>query len=76
MPRAVPDVPGEEKSPEFDHVEAEAEVSPSASTNQCDMCRFLFVGYNRAHSKQAKAEYGEGFLLHYTKFHHHVFGDV
>lgn len=42
----------------------------------CEMCQFLFLGYKRAHSKQAKAEYGEGFLIHFTRHHHDVFGDI
>lgn len=44
--------------------------------HQCEMCQFLYVGYKGAHSKQAKAEYGEGFLNHYVRFHHDVFGDI
>lgn len=43
--------------------------------HQCEMCQFLYVGYKKAHSKQAKAEYGEGFLNHYVQFHNDVFGD-
>lgn len=43
---------------------------------QCEICQFLYVGYRKAHSKQAKAEYGEGFLEHFTTMHHDVFGDI
>lgn len=42
----------------------------------CEMCQFLYTGYKKAHSKQAKAEYGEGFLNHYVHYHHDVFGDI
>lgn len=41
----------------------------------CEMCQFLFIGHKNAHSKQAKAEYGEGFLIHFTRFHSEVFGE-
>lgn len=36
---------------------------------ECIMCEFLVEGYGKAHSKQAKAEYGEGYLRHRIKFH-------
>lgn len=44
--------------------------------NRCEMCQFLFEGYKKAHSRQAKAEYGEGFLEHYIRHHPDVFGVI
>ncbi len=48
----------------------------SSSRNHCDMCDFLFEGYRNAHSKQAKAEYGEGFLNHFVKFHKKLWDEI
>jgi len=44
--------------------------------HHCSMCTFLFEGYGKAHSKQAKAEYGEGFLVHFTKFHKSLWDEI
>ncbi len=51
----------------------EKKAQPGTPTVQCMMCDFLFRGYKNAHSKQAKAEYGEGFLNHFTILHPDVF---
>jgi len=52
------------------------EPEPEEKSNACDMCQFLYTGYKNAHSKQARGDYGEGFLMHYTRYHHEVFGDI
>lgn len=56
--------------------EQSGEKAERSEHNLCEMCRFLYVGYRSAHSKQAKAEYGEGFLNHFTRFHRDVFGEI
>ncbi len=39
----------------------------------CEMCAFLINGYQGARSKQAKAEYGEGFITHCIAHHPSTF---
>lgn len=45
------------------------EKAERSDHNRCEMCGFLEDGYMKAHSKQAKAEYGEGYIKHRMQFH-------
>lgn len=40
-----------------------------SENNICEMCEFLIRGFKHAHSKQAKAEYGEGYITHHLNTH-------
>lgn len=44
--------------------------------HRCEICQFLVQGFRKAHSVQAKNEYGSSFLTHVVTKHVSLLGEL